>query len=257
MLILANPLEQFKVTMALGLPVLIDDMKLDFGGFYTNYGIIVLIYLAFFFYGTSVFTNSFVFSDRYKKGYIKSLKAIESLTNDYAKKADRVTVFALLYPYFIVLFCGNFLGLIPYNLALTSQLIIVTVLSLSLFLFLNFASISEHGLEFFKLFLPAGTPFFLIPLLVPVELLSYTFRLVSITVRLFANIMAGHTLLKVFAGFSWYLFNSSGILGLLIILPFLGLGFLVCLEFAVALIQGLVFLTLAAMYIEEAVALAH
>jgi F-type H+-transporting ATPase subunit a len=96
----------------------------------------------------------------------------------------------------------NLIGLIPYSFTLTSHLIVTFTVALFIFLALNIICIQKHGFAFFSLFLPSGTFFVLALLLVPIEFISYIFKPVSLSIRLFANMMAGHTLLKVIAGFA-------------------------------------------------------
>jgi len=110
--------------------------------------------------------------------------------------------FPLIFSLFFFILSLNTIGLIPYSFTLTSHLIVTFALSLFLFIGLNIICIQIHGLEFFSLFLPQGTSFFLALLLVPIELISYFFKPISLSIRLFANMMAGHTLLKVIVGFS-------------------------------------------------------
>jgi F-type H+-transporting ATPase subunit a len=110
--------------------------------------------------------------------------------------------FILIYSIFIFILFNNFQGLIPYNFTVTSHLILTFSFSLSIFIGTNLFCISLHGLKFFSLFMPRGTPILLAFLLVPIELVSFIFKPISLSIRLFANMMAGHTLLKVIAGFS-------------------------------------------------------
>jgi ATP synthase subunit 6 len=135
--------------------------------------------------------------------------------------------------------------------ALTTSLVVTFFLGLSLFSTLNIFSITLHGVRFLNLFFPAGTPLLLSLLIVPIEIVSYTFRVVSLSVRLFANIMAGHTLLKVIAGFSWAMFQSTGLTVIGAILPFIAIIILLGLELAVAVIQAYVFITLTTMYFKD------
>jgi F-type H+-transporting ATPase subunit a len=110
-----------------------------------------------------------------------------------------------------------------------------------------------HGLTYFGHFLPAGCPFPLYPLIIPIEAISYTFRIVSLSVRLFANMMAGHTLLAVLAGFGWTMVNASVSLCFLHPLPIFVVFVLVFLETGVAIIQAYVFAILSCMYLDEAI----
>jgi len=119
--------------------------------------------------------------------------------------------FPLVLSIFFFIAFMNLIGLIPYSYTVTSHFIVTLALSLSIFIGINIICIRTHKLEFFSLFLPSGTSVALSFLLVPVELISYIFKPLSLAIRLFCNMMAGHTLLKVFAGFAWSLMSAPGI----------------------------------------------
>ena len=127
--------------------------------------------------------------------------------------------FPLLFTVFTFILFSNLLGLIPYSFTITSHLIITFALALGLFGGINVVGLKKHGLGLLSLWYPGKAPFALIPMIVVIEAISYIFRVVSLSVRLFANMMAGHTLLKVFAGFAWTLMGSNGILFFFHILP--------------------------------------
>ncbi|NDB91455.1 MAG: ATP synthase F0 subunit A, partial [Nitrososphaeria archaeon] len=109
---------------------------------------------------------------------------------------------------FLFVLVGNLLGLIPYSFTFTSQLILTFGLASLVFLVIVFVGIANHGAKFLQLFFPEGAPLFMAPLLVPIELISFLSRPVSLSVRLFANMMAGHTMLKVFALFTIIISSS-------------------------------------------------
>jgi F-type H+-transporting ATPase subunit a len=161
--------------------------------------------------------------------------------------------FPIIFTLFLFIAGMNLIGLIPYSYTVTSHFIVTLALSLSVFIGMNIICIRTHKLEFFSLFLPAGTSFALAFLLVPVELISYIFKPLSLAIRLFCNMMAGHTLLKVFAGFSWSLMHFSGVLFFLQAIPLLILIPLYGLEFGVALIQAFVFSLLTCIYLNDAI----
>jgi ATP synthase subunit 6 len=156
-------------------------------------------------------------------------------------------VLVLLY---FILF-SNVIGLIPYSFTSTSHLIVTFILSFSVFNGINIITIKHYAEKIFALFLPSNTAFFLALLLTPIEFISYIAKPISLGVRLFINLMAGHSLLKVIIGFSWSMilletFNSIGF-----IVPLLILVILFCLELGVAIIQTYVFLILTCIYIED------
>jgi ATP synthase subunit 6 len=134
----------------------------------------------------------------------------------------------------------------------TSHFIVTFSISFFIFIGMNIICVKTHKLEFFSLFLPSGTSVLLAFLLVPVELISYIFKPLSLAIRLFCNMMAGHTLLKVFAGFAWSLSGTTGVLFLMHYVPLLILIPLFGLELGVALIQAFVFSLLTCIYLNDA-----
>ncbi len=161
--------------------------------------------------------------------------------------------FPLIFTVFFFIVSLNLIGLVPYSYAVTGHIIVTFSISLSIFIGINIISIRLHKLNFFGLFLPSGTPILLAFLLVPVELISYIFKPFSLAIRLFCNIMAGHTLLHVFAGFAWSLKSMAGILFFIHLIPLLILVPLYVLELGVALIQAYVFSLLICIYINDAI----
>ena len=158
-------------------------------------------------------------------------------------------------PFMTVIFSfilfNNLIGLVPYSFTITSHLIITFTLSFSIFIGLNIICYQKHGLHIFSLFLPANTTFFLALLLVPIEFVSYIAKPISLGVRLFINLMAGHSLLKVIVGFSWSMVLLENFQSLGFIFPLLILVLLMGLELGVALIQTYVFVTLVCIYLNE------
>ena len=110
-----------------------------------------------------------------------------------------------------------------------------------------------HGVHFFSLFLPPGAPLALAPLLVPIELISYVFRVVALSVRLFANMMAGHTLLKILATFAWKMLSVGGIFLIIQLFPLIIIIAITGLELAIAFLQAYVWTTLTCLYLSDAI----
>ena len=158
--------------------------------------------------------------------------------------------FPLIASVFVFVLFGNMLGMIPYGFTFTSHIIATLGLSGFLFLIITGIGIAKHGRRFLALFVPAGVPVLLWPLMIPVELLSYLSRPFSLAVRLFANMMAGHTMLKVFGGFTVAL-GVWGVAPLLINVALMGF------EFLVSFLQAYVFTLLAGVYIGAAVSHEH
>jgi len=160
--------------------------------------------------------------------------------------------FPLVFTIFLFIVSMNLIGLVPYSFTVTSHFIVTLSLSLVIFIGMNIICVKVHKLEFFSLFLPAGTSVALAFLLVPVEVISFIFKPLSLAIRLFCNMMAGHTLLKVFAGFTWSLMSFTGILFLMQYMPLLILVPLFGLELGVAVIQAIVFSLLTCIYLNDA-----
>ena len=173
---------------------------------------------------------------------------IYKLTYDILSEKN-IKYFPITFSIFILIFYTNLLGLIPYSFTLTSHLIITIFLSLTIFLSMMFIGFKKFKFKFFSFFLPGGTSFLLSFLIVPIELISFFFRPISLAVRLFANMMAGHTLLKVIISFAWQLVLIGNILYLF---PASLLVILLFLEFSVACIQAYVFTILTILYLNDA-----
>jgi ATP synthase subunit 6 len=153
---------------------------------------------------------------------------------------------------FSFVFTNNIMGMLPYSDTATSSLLLTFWVSLSIFTSLLTMMIRRNGVKYlFSFFLPAGSPFALAFLLVPLEFVSYSFRLVSLPVRLFANMMAGHILLKVIVGFSWSMILMGDLFLLANLFPVVVLFVLTFLELAVAAIQAYVFTILTCMYLRD------
>ncbi len=175
---------------------------------------------------------------------------VASILKDNVKKKPS-QAFSILVSIFFFVLCLNLVGLIPYSFTLTSHLIVTLAISVSIFIGLIIIGVMVKGKDFVKLFLPGGTSFVLSLLLVPVEILSFIFKPISLAVRLFANMMAGHTLLKVIAGFILKIIGLT-IYGFLIMyIPVCILVPLFGMELGVAFIQTVVVVTLISLYIED------
>ena len=161
--------------------------------------------------------------------------------------------FPFIFSLFIFIFFTNFLGLIPYSFTVTSHIIVTFAMALSVFALVLIVGFWTHGLHFFSLFVPSGAPSWIMPLLVPIEIISFLSRPISLSVRLAANMLAGHTMLKVFAGFIVTMLSAGGILSVLSIAPLLAGVAVTALEVLVAAIQAWVFALLTCIYLNEAV----
>jgi F-type H+-transporting ATPase subunit a len=154
--------------------------------------------------------------------------------------------FPMIFTLFMFVLFGNMLGLMPYSFTFTSHIIVTFGLAMTVFVGVTILGIVKHGVKFFGFFVPAGTPVLMWPLMIPIEVISYLSRPISLSVRLFANMTAGHTLLKVFAGF----IVSMGVIGGVV--PFVFVVALTGLEFLIAFLQAYVFTILTCIYINDA-----
>ena len=161
--------------------------------------------------------------------------------------------FPMLFTLFTFLLCSNLIGMIPYSFTTTSHFVVTFGLSVSVFIAVTIIGFQIHGLHFFSFLLPPGAPLILSPFLVVIELVSYVFRAISLGVRLFANMMAGHTLVKILSGFAWSMLSLSGVLKLAASIPFVVVFALMFLEVGVACLQAYVFTILTCIYLNDAI----
>jgi F-type H+-transporting ATPase subunit a len=162
--------------------------------------------------------------------------------------------FPLVFTLFSFILLGNLIGLFPYFFAFTSHIAVTLTLALFVFVFTTGVGFYTHGFKFLMFFVPSGVPKWLLPLLVPIEIISYLARPVSLSVRLFANMTAGHVMWEVFAGFMILLTAGLGVFGVIASIIPLGLNVaLVALELLVACLQAYVFAILTCLYLHDAV----
>jgi F-type H+-transporting ATPase subunit a len=154
--------------------------------------------------------------------------------------------FPFVFTLFMFILLGNLLGLVPYSFTFTSHIVVTFALAITVFIGVTVIGIARHGLHFLKLFVPAGVPAVLLLLLIPIELLSYFIRPFTLSIRLFANMLAGHTMLAIFAGFAASVPLVFGVLPL-------GIDVLIYfLELLVAVLQAYVFAILTCLYLRDA-----
>ena len=241
-----NPMHQFNVHR-IGPEVKIAGIDLSF----TNSSLFMII--------SAVTICLFLFLATKEKNLIPGkLQLTGELFYDFIAKMISDTAGSKAKPYFpfifslfmFVLLC-NMVGMLPYAFTVTSHIIVTLILALFIFIAVTFIGFLKHGLKYLKIFVPSGVPVLLLPLITIIEIISYLSRPVSLSVRLFANMMAGHTMLKVFGGFV----ISLGLLG-----GWLPLTFSVALtglEILVAFLQAYVFAILTCIYLNDALNLHH
>ncbi len=154
--------------------------------------------------------------------------------------------FPFVFSLFMFVLIGNMVGMIPYQFTFTSHIIVTFALAAVVFIGVTILGFVNHGIRFFTFFYIPGVPFYMHPLLIPIEVISYLSRPISLSVRLFANMLAGHTLLKVFAGFVVSMPFFTGVLPLTFIVALTGL------EILIAFLQAYVFAILTCLYINDA-----
>jgi F-type H+-transporting ATPase subunit a len=160
-------------------------------------------------------------------------------------------------PFFLTMFMfilfGTLIGLTPIKFTFTSHIIVTLALALVVFFYVNFLAFKTQGLGFFRFFLPKGTPIYLAPLIVVIELVSYLFRPMTLGLRIFANILAGHIMLKLFGDFCTMLVEAYGATGFITaVLPLAAMVIMYFVEVGVILIQSYIFLVLSAIYVKDA-----
>lgn len=174
-----------------------------------------------------------------------SYEFIAKMVSDNIGKEGK-PYFSLIFTIFMFVLFGNFLGMLPYSFTFTSHIAVTLTMAMVIFLLVTVIAFMKHGMHFFSFFLPAGVPIFLAPLMIAIEVISYFTRPFSLSIRLFANMMAGHTLLKVVGGFVFPL-------GLLGVVPLAGLVAITGLEFLIAFLQAYIFTILTCIYINDAI----
>lgn len=239
-----SPLEQFAITRLVELKVGGVDVS------FTNSSamMVAVIVLVTLFMALSMRHNAMV-PGRWQLAAELSYEFIAKTVRDTIGTEGK-RFFPFVFTLFMFVLFSNVLGLIPHSFTVTSHIIVTFALASFIFLSVTLLGFMRHGLKFLTFFLPPGVPMFLAPLLVPIELISYLSRPVSLSVRLAANMLAGHTMLAVFAGF-------VVALGLFGVAPFIFIILLYGLETLVAFLQAYVFAVLTCIYINDSIHLHH
>jgi F-type H+-transporting ATPase subunit a len=245
---LYTPLEQFAISSII--PIHFGNLYLSF----TNSSLYVLLtvgIVSLWFYMATE-NGGFLVPSRYQSLVEMIYEFGVSLVDEQIGKEGR-KYFPIILTIFVLILFMNLIGMIPYSFTPTSHLVVTFGLSLSIFIGVTIVGFLYHGFHFFSFLLPKGAPLPLAPLLVVLELVSYLFRAVSLGVRLFANMMAGHTLVKILSGFSWTMLSLGGVLAVASIVPFGVVFALIGLEIGVAVLQAYVFTILTCIYLNDAI----
>jgi len=247
----ANPLEQFTIKRYAELGVGPVDAA------FTNASLFMLIALAlvllFFWLGSR---NAGLVPNRWQA----ALEGMTGFVNDMVQEnigpKGRPYV-PFIFSLFIFILVGNMVGLFPFSFTFTSHIAVTFAFAALIFLITVLVGLAMHGVKFFSLFVPANTPAPLLLLLVPIELISFLSRPLTLSIRLFANMTAGHILLKVFAGFVISLGAAGGIFAAIAPLPFAMTVAFYGLELIVAVVQAYVFALLTCIYLNDSINLHH
>ena len=246
-----DPIHQFQISRLVPIEV----GGLDFS--FTN--------SALFMVATVVVTSGFLYLTTSSRGLIPSrMQSVSEMTYEFianmlrdAAGTQGMRFFPLVFSLFTFILVANLLGLFPYFFTFTSHIIVTFALAMLVIATVIIYGFMKHGLGFLKLFVPSGVPIVLVPLVVGIEIISFLSRPISLSVRLFANMLAGHITLKVFAGFvtSLSAMGAVGVAGA--VLPLIMTVAITGLEFLVAFLQAYVFAVLTCMYLNDAIHPGH
>jgi len=237
---MADPIHQFEIKELIPLEIFETNIS------YTNSSLFMTLAIIFI---TSLLLlsikNKSLIPSRFQSISEIFYEFIANMVSDNIGDKGR-KFFPLIFTLFTFLLFGNMLGMLPYSFTFTSHIIVTFVLAMFIFLLVTLLGIFIHGFKFFGLFVPKGVPMLMLPLMIPIEIISYLSRPISLSVRLFANMMAGHTMLKIFAGF----IVPLGIFG---VAPLMVDVALTALEVLIAFLQAYVFTILTCLYLNESI----
>lgn len=244
--IITSPLEQFQIQSIIPLT---GPFQLDFS--ITNSALITFLAIIIFIAFTQLSLHHQTLVPNNTQSILEILyEQTSTMVLENMGTSGR-KFFPLAFTTFTLILLLNLFGLIPYVFSVTAHIIITFGFSLAIWIAVTLLGLSNFKLQFLSMFMPPGSPIILAPLLVFIELLSYTARAISLGVRLAANITSGHILLAIISGFAWKMFTFGGILTLMSFFPVLILLFLSALELAVAFIQAYVFTLLTCIYLND------
>ena len=241
---MASPVEQFELKPLI--PIEIGGVDLSFTNsalFMTAAVVLAGVFLTHSMRGRHLVPN------RWQSMAELSYEFIANMVREQVGSDGR-PYFPFIFALFMFILFGNLLGMVPYAYTFTSQIIVTFAMAMAVFIGVTVIAIVKHGVHFLGFFFPAGAPIYMAPLLIPIEILSYLSRPISLSVRLFANMMAGHTMMKVFGGFV----VALGVFG---VAPMLVLIALTGFEILVAVLQAYVFTILTCIYLRDALHLHH
>ncbi|MAW01921.1 MAG: F0F1 ATP synthase subunit A [Candidatus Pelagibacter sp.] len=242
----ANPMQQFKVK-TIGPKIELGSFDISFTNSSLFMVLVVLSIVSFFIIATQ---NKSLIPNKLQLVAEMIYEFVAKMINETAGQ-DARPYFPFILSLFLFVLFSNMIGMIPYSFTITSHIVVTFALAIVIFFGVTVIGFLKHGIKYLELFVPKGVPKLLLPLIIVIEIISYLSRPISLSVRLFANMMAGHTMLKVFGGFV----VSLGLVG-----GWLPLGFSVALtglEILVAFLQAYVFAILTCIYLNDALHLHH
>ncbi|MAJ67737.1 MAG: F0F1 ATP synthase subunit A [Rickettsiales bacterium] len=243
---MASPLSQFEVKTII--PIEAFGYDISFTNSSLAMLITVLLVVLFMYIGSR---NLSVIPSRGQTVLESTYEFIAGMIGDNIGQ-EGMKYFSFIFSLFLFILIGNLLGMFPYSFTWTSHIIVTFAIAFFIFIGVTMIAIYKHGLlKFMSFFAPSGVPKPMLILLVPIEIISYLSRPISLSVRLFANMMAGHTLLKVIGGFVFVLGANTFIIGG--VLPLAFLVALTGLEIVIAFLQAYVFAILTCLYINDAI----
>lgn len=242
-----SPLHQFKIVKLIPLKVFGYDVS------FTNSSLwMVIVAITLCALGHIVTRKSSLVPNRLQFAYEYVYNFIADVLKSSLGREGRA-YFPYVFPLFLFVLMSNLMGLLPYSFTVTSHIVVTFALAMFVFMGATIIGIAKHGSKFLRTFYPAGTPLFVAPILVPIEIISFFARPVSLAVRLFANMVAGHVMIKIFAGFVGMLLKSP--LAVISILPLLLNTALTGFEIMIAILQAYVFTILTCIYLNDALSL--
>lgn len=240
-----DPMSQFKIEKIADLPA-IAGHNIDFTNSSLWMVISVVAIIAFF----GLTTKRQLIPGR--------MQSLGELSYEFIADMVRSTIgpeamkfFPFIFTLFMFVLFANLMGMNPYAFTTTSHLAVTVAMAVFTVGLVLVCGVAKNGLKFFKIFAPAGLPPFMYAIIVPIEIISFISRPISLSVRLFANMMAGHVMLKVFAIFIAWLVGLGGIWAVGSVLPMIGTIAIIALEFLVAFLQAFVFAILACVYLVD------
>nr|YP_010199906.1 ATP synthase F0 subunit a [Gracilariopsis tenuifrons]AXF36240.1 ATP synthase F0 subunit a [Gracilariopsis tenuifrons]UAD89966.1 ATP synthase F0 subunit a [Gracilariopsis tenuifrons] len=243
--LIMSPLEQFEIVTLIPLTFFGLNISVTNSVLFMIFAFLIAIFwISLSFYKNSIIPNNW----QLVKEMIYNVTA-SIVQDNLGSKGEFYFPFIFTLHLFL-LFC-NLIGMIPYSFTVTSHITFTFGLALSIFIGINIIGIQTHGFKFFALFLPRGVPLPIVPLLITIEFLSYIVKVFTLSIRLFANMTSGHTLLKIIAGFAWTMLSAGGLLAVFHIIPLALLLALIGLELAIAGLQAYVFTLLTCIYLND------